>query len=101
MANAITKEHALEIAKKLGATVEKTGAHQIAYIYHRGQLVAQFGIRHGSNKSLPHGHVPGDIHLGPNKAKRLAECSISQKQWIEIMIEKGLIAAQPNEGGDV
>jgi hypothetical protein len=74
----ITKELAQKIAKKLGATLDKSGAHTIAYIYHNDILVASFGIRHGSDKDLGHDHVPDDIHIGPNKAKRLGQCPMSR-----------------------
>jgi hypothetical protein len=93
MPTIINKQLAQKIAGKLGAQIEKSGAHQIAYIFHNNVLVAQFGIRHGSSKELGHDHVPSDIHLSPGKAKRLGQCPMSQAEWIRCLQEKGLIPA--------
>jgi hypothetical protein len=98
MATIITKELALRIAAKLGATLEKGGAHSIAYVYHRGLLVASFGIRHGSRKGAGHDHVPSDIHLSLGKAKRLGQCAMSKEQWIESLREKGIIPHEEDQG---
>ncbi len=64
----LTKDHAKSIAKKLGATID-TGkkAHDIACVYHKGVLIASFGIRRGSDRNLGHGHIPKDLHLSPRQ----------------------------------
>ncbi len=52
MARIITKELAQKIAKKLGAeVVTETSAHDIAYVYEGGRLIASFGIRRGQRKT--------------------------------------------------
>jgi hypothetical protein len=58
--------------------------------YHHDIIVACFGIRRGSGEQ-GHGHIPGQLHLGPHETKRLAECSLSTDEWIEKMREKGLL----------
>ena len=89
----ITKELALEIAKKLKAeiTTRKNKPHDIAVIYHRGKLVAHFGIRRGSRKDLSHDHIPSQIHLGPHDARLLGQCPMSRSDWLEKLISKGFI----------
>jgi len=89
----ITKELALEIAKKLKAeiTTRKNKPHDIAVIYHRGKLVASFGIRRGSRKDLSHDHIPSQIHLGPHDARLLGQCPMSRSDWLEKLISKGFI----------
>lgn len=95
MARQITRELAEKIAKKLDAQVETSGgAHSIAYIFLDGVLVAQFGIRRGSEKDKGHDHIPDEIFVGPNKAKRLGQCPMSKKQWIEHLREIGRLPAE-------
>jgi len=89
----ITKELALKIAKKLKANIKRRSnkAHDIAEIYHEGNLVTQFGIRRGSNKNLGHDHIPRDLHIQPREARLLAECPLSRDDWLDIMTDKGKI----------
>ena len=87
----LDKEDALKIKKKLKAKIQNTKKgrpHDLAVIYYGDAIIATFGIRRGSNKSLPHDHIPDDLHLSPNECTRLAQCSISRDQWLQKM--KGL-----------
>ena len=88
----LTKDHAVEIARKLGAVVTKKGAHRIAAIYVNGIFIAAFGIRHGSRRNAGHDHIPRDIFFPPNKCRRLAECTLYRDDWIEARREQGNIA---------
>jgi len=89
----ITKEHALNIAKKLHAAIKKRnrGAHDLACIYHKGKLIASFGIRRCSSKDLGHDHIPGQIYLNQRDARLLGICPFSEEDWLNNMREKGLI----------
>ncbi len=89
----VTKEHAIKIADKLEAVIEKRSkkAHDLALIYHEGRLVAQFGIRRGSKKELGHDHIPNSLHIRPRQARLLGECPLSREDWLEIMSEQGLL----------
>jgi hypothetical protein len=79
----------------LGAVIDtSTKAHDIALIYHNGILIATFGIRRGSRKSLGHGHIPGALHLRPNETLRLANCPLSREEWIQRLIDQGLIEGE-------
>jgi hypothetical protein len=93
----ITKEHALKIVKKLEAQVVSRDkkAHDIAMVFHSGRCIATFGIRRGSEKDLGHDHISRDLHLGPHKARLLAQCPLTRDKWVQIMKEKGLIAEVP------
>ena len=63
MGRVITKELAVRIAKKLRAEVTtESAAHDMAYVYHEGRLVASFGIRRAAEKDKGHDHVPQAIH---------------------------------------
>jgi hypothetical protein len=90
----ITKELALRIVKKLEAQIHPRGnkPHDIAMVFHKGQCIAQFGLRRGSEKDLGHDHVSRDLHLGPHKARLLAQCPLTRDQWIQIMRDKGLLS---------
>ncbi len=87
----ITKELAIEIAKKLKAEMTRKGPHDVALVKHAGKLIAHFGIRHGSRKGSGHDHVPGDIHVGPHHALLLGQCPMKREAWIQEMIDKGFI----------
>lgn len=90
----ITKELALRIVRKLEAQVVSRDkkAHDIVMVYHNGQCVAQFGLRRGSEKDLGHDHISRDLHLGPHKARLLAQCPLTRDQWLGILREKGLLS---------
>jgi len=88
----ITKELALEIAKKLKAKIVKhTKAHDIAVVYHKGKLIANFGIRRGSNRNLGHDHIPEQIFLRVRDARLLGQCPLSREDWVKILREKGKV----------
>ncbi|MBI3852396.1 MAG: hypothetical protein HY298_19240 [Verrucomicrobia bacterium] len=92
MARIITKESALKIAKKLEAEIETGGkAHDMAYVYHEGKMIANFGIRRGSQKDKGHDHIPRDLHVGPHDARMLAQCPLTRAGWLDILGEKGLL----------
>lgn len=89
----ISKQLALKIVRKLGATVTKRSgkAHDLALIYHEGKLIATFGIRRGSKKDLGHDHVPRQLHLRPSQARLLGQCPMRREDWIAILAGKGLL----------
>lgn len=91
MARIITKELAIKIISKLKATeIHSGGAHdQYQITDDHGRVVAITSIRHGSNKEAGHDHMPNDLHLGPSKARSLAQCGVSRKQYIAILQEQG------------
>jgi hypothetical protein len=89
----ITKKLAVKIADKLGAEYTEKARHTWVVIKHNKIIVAQFGIRRGSDNDLGHGHVPSQIHLPQQKALKLGICTMTQQQWIEEMKRQGFIAA--------
>lgn len=93
MARQITKEHAKAIIRKLGAkkSPKTSKAHDMMIVMQDGIIIASFGIRRGSNRDQGHDHVPKAIHVQPNFAKRLAECSKSRADWIAEMIRLNII----------
>ena len=93
----ITKEDAVDIAKKLKAEIVPKGGHDIAKIYYEHQLVAWYGIRRGSKKDLGHDYVPSQIHLSSGKARLLAKCPLSEKQYFQILKDKNVISTLPNQ----
>jgi hypothetical protein len=101
VANVINRQHADKIARKLEAT-EESGSkpsggareHISFVVSHNGVEIAWFGVRRGSNKEQPHGHIPRDLNLSPNQCRRLADCTIDREGYIEIMRQKGLLPEQ-------
>jgi hypothetical protein len=87
--NPLKKREAEAIARKLGATVEKSGAHQRAYFEHAGKLVLSFGIRHGRDSG--HGHIPKDMSLSQYDTVRMANCTMSKADYLIVLRDKGMI----------
>ncbi len=99
MARIITKELAIDIAKKLSAqkVSKKNRPHDDYVVYFQGRLVARFGIRRGSEKDAGHDHIPGAIHLGPHEARLFGQCDITYDAWVERMREIGIIPREPEQ----
>jgi hypothetical protein len=94
----ITKDHASKIASKLKANIRSGGSHDIAIIEYDGKRIAQFGIRRGSRKDAGHDHIPASIYVNSQSALNLARCPMSYEQWIELMLDKGLIEKKAGKG---
>jgi hypothetical protein len=87
----ITKEHAENIAKKLEAVIESGKLHDLAKIYHEKRKVAQFGIRRGSKRDMPHAYIAEQLHVTKAQCLDLARCPLSRAEWIAILETKGVI----------
>jgi hypothetical protein len=88
----LNKEHADKIKKKLKAKInkgKKNRPHDLAVIYHEDKMIASFGIRRGSNKHLPHDHIPQSLHLKPHDCLDLAQCKITREEWLKRMQDQG------------
>jgi hypothetical protein len=91
MAGHLNKDHAKSIARKLHATIYDNGAHDLAVVEYKGVEIVSFGIRKGSAKELGHGHLPEDLHINQYQCRKMAECFITERAYIQILIEKGII----------
>ena len=89
----IDKELAEKIVKKLKAKIDPkpNRPHDLALVYEGEILIASFGLRHGSKKSLGHDHIPENLHLTKRQAKDLAHCPMSREEWLQVMRGKNLI----------
>jgi hypothetical protein len=80
----IQRAEAVAIAAKLGASIRKDGAHQLASFEYEGKLILTFGIRNGKNSG--HGHLVGrnkDLRLNETKLLELATCSMSKAEYVD------------------
>ena len=94
----ITKELAVKILDKLNARKVRAGKAHDDYVFeYKGQIIVQTSLRRGSEKDLGHDHMPGDLHMGPNKTKRFGQCDVSLKQYIAILKKQGLIEAEEGD----
>ena len=94
----ITKALALSIASKLDAEIDHSGgAHDLASVYHKGVVVAQFGIRRGSQRDAGHDHIPRDIFVGTGFAKRLGQCTKEKVDWVQSLIASGIITPEEDD----
>lgn len=89
----INKTHAETIARKLEAVYQEGRDHTLAKLYENGVLIAQFGIRRGSKKDLPHDYIPRQIYMSQGQCLKLAQCSLNRPDWIKILKERGLLPA--------
>jgi hypothetical protein len=88
----LEKRDAIDIAKKLGADLQKDGAHQKAIFWHDGKLVLWFGIRHG--RTTGQGHLVGENHqlkLNATGALALARCTMTKDEYIQHLKDCGII----------
>jgi hypothetical protein len=83
----------LAIVKKLGATLDPDGPHQIATFEHDGKAILTFGIRHGNSGG--HGHLVGrhgNLMLNETRVVGLAVCTMSKDEYIQHLKDIGEIA---------
>lgn len=88
----IDRNDALNIASKIGASVDKDGAHQLATLRVDGNIILTFGIRHGSKSG--HGHLCGsnrDLRMNEGRVVALARCTMSKEQYFDVLREKGVL----------
>ena len=92
----ITKDHARIICKKLKAVQEsKKSAHINYSVYYEGVYLGSFGVRHGSNRDLPHDHIPEDLDIPFHLALDLGRCSKYLDDYLNYLRDKGRLPGQP------
>ena len=90
--NTLEQSEATAIAKKIGADVRKKGAHQLATLRHRGDIILAFGIRH--SRRTGQNHLVGENHelkLNLRRAKSLAACTLSKQEYFQILRDRGIL----------
>lgn len=96
MARQVTKQLAIVILDKLHATLVKSGkAHDEYRVEHGGRVIAMTSLRRGSEKDLGHDHMPRDLHISPNQAKKLGQCPWKHEDFIRCLQDKGIIPPDP------
>jgi hypothetical protein len=100
------KDHAEKTAKKLKqkpqntalptltVTEDRDSRHIYEWIWCGEQLVAKFGIKHGSQRNAGHGWVPRALKLGPHQAVQFANCTMTIDEMIEHLIAAGFISSE-------
>jgi hypothetical protein len=94
MARIITKELAIKICDKLQGVLmpTKNAVHDVYGVYYNNQLIAQFGIRHGSNKEAGHDHIQKALNVSTGFTKQLAICTKSREDYLR---ERDLLPQLP------
>ena len=101
MARIVTKELAIKILKKLGASKIRSGkAHDDFEVEYQGVVIVSTSLRRGSEKDLGHDHMPSDLHIGKSQAKRLGQCPLSKQEYLDILQENGFLPQDRNEEAD-
>lgn len=98
----ITKELALKIRDKLGATsiTTKNDAHDVYGVFHNGRLIAHFGIRRGSKKDAGHDHVQKSLNVPTGFAKQIGICTRYLEDYLTHLRTQGLLppeSAEPDQ----
>lgn len=88
----IDKRAALKIGKKLEGDRVRRKRHDFFHVYHESEIVARFGIRHGTRGA--HNHIPRQLHISERFALDLARCPKSRQDWLERMREIGEIGEE-------
>ena len=83
----ITQKEALAIADKLKADV-KGSKHKKVYVRYEGRIVARYGVTHSSKESVLN-YVPKQLWISRREALELAECSISERGYFELLRNRG------------
>ena len=86
----IQRREALAIARKLGASLDRDGPHQLATDELGGQIILSFGIRHG--RTSGHSHLVGrygELKMNQTRVLRLAQCTISADEYFDHLREIG------------
>lgn len=93
MGRIITKELALKIVKKLDAAkiATRNKAHDEYLVEEDGIQIAIISIRRSSEKDKGHDYIPREIHVGPNAAKKLAQCTMERAEYIAFLRENGVL----------
>lgn len=84
---------AQNIAKKLGCKVTEGANHTRVEVRHNGLLIADFGISRDRKKG--NGHIPKQLFISQTEAYNLATCTLSQAEYVNILIKKGKIPKPP------
>lgn len=92
MGSPLTKDLAEKVVKKLGGVVRQGRKHDIVQVYHAGKLVAFFGLRRGSDRSMLHNYISSQLYVSQNQAYLLGLCPMTREQWIEVLRAKGKLA---------
>lgn len=96
----ILQSDAYNIAKKIGASVKKDGAHARATLEVEGTLILTYGIRHG--KKAGHGHLcgqNGELKLNEARVLALARCTMKKQEYFEVLRQRGLLRREREKGG--
>ncbi len=89
----ITLEHTKKIIKKLKAEQSQRSSkhHKFFDVLHNGKIVTSLGVSHSPKKDKPHDHIPNQLFLSRGDTKKMAECNISQEQYIKILEANGVV----------
>ena len=86
----IQRREAQGIAAKLEADMELgKGDHDTAYVRVDGRIVASFGIRRGRKSG--HFHIPKQIRVSETQAMRLASCTMTYDDYVDLLRGKNLL----------
>ena len=88
------KVHEFEkIVNKLGLKTRNSG-DRLAWFEHEGRTVVRTRRSHG-NKDLPSHLIRQQLKVDEKQFSGLIDCAVTKDDYIEILSQKGFIAAKP------
>ena len=88
------KAHEFErIVKKLHMET-RDSKHRIVYFVHNGVRIVKTMRSHSNSKFIPEHLIRKQLHLDQDQFVGLYSCSINEPEYIQILKEKGVIAAE-------
>ena len=82
------------VVNKLGMETSDSKHHH-AWLVHNGITVVRTKRSHGNNKFIPEHLIRKQLHVNPDQFAGLHSCTVSKDDYIEILIEKRIIAVAP------
>ena len=100
----ITKDDAIKITSKLQSQpkshsplnieVKAGGKHDRVNVRHGTQWIGSYGVLRGSKSDASHNFIAGQLHISRDECDMLARCPLSIDDFIALMLERGVIAAE-------
>jgi hypothetical protein len=89
----LTAQDGFNIAQKLGAQVTEGRNHTKVLVVIDNVVIGRYGLSRGTREQN-HDYIAKQIgRIGPRRAKQLSLCPLSKEEYVEIIRDKGLLAA--------
>ena len=92
----LTQKDGIKIAKKLNASISERKRHRRVSVTIDDTVIGEYGLSRGGREKS-HSYIPRQIGVTARQAKKLAACSLSKDDYVEILQEEGLLPSKDNQ----